>query len=183
MKLKPFFIGPNGLRAGWRLLIFLVILVHREVPGNRKSRRRWRGRKAWRPPFRSSRGFTRRIESRLEARQELAREYLRASKSAAGGNSTCVVCSELSGPSKKTIFGGDATSTIFRIIAVYLSGVRRAWADGNYASGWNGAGLLLPLPASGLSMSRFTTIGSWPLRTTTASHGWSASALISWCGT
>ncbi len=48
--------------------------------------------------------------------------------------------------------------------------------------GWNGCSPLSALTGSGLSMLRFTMIGSCPLLTTTASHGCSAEALISWCG-
>ena len=33
------------------------------------------------------------------------------------------------------------------------------------------------------SISRLMTIGSWPLRVSTHSSGWSSRALISWCGT
>ena len=49
--------------------------------------------------------------------------------------------------------------------------------------GWNGFSPLLSLEDSGLSMSRLTTTGSCPLLTTTASHGISWRALISWWGT
>jgi hypothetical protein len=45
--------------------------------------------------------------------------------------------------------------------------------------GWNGGSLPFSFAGSGLSMSRFTTTGSCPLRTTTASHCTSGRALIS----
>jgi hypothetical protein len=49
--------------------------------------------------------------------------------------------------------------------------------------GWNGPPESPEFAGSGLSISRFTTTGSCPLLTTTASQGSSARALISWCGT
>ena len=55
---------------------------------------------------------------------------------------------------------------------------RTEWAM-DHDCGWNGMSTRPGLAGSGLSKSRLTTIGSWPLRTTTASHGSSRFALIS----
>jgi hypothetical protein len=59
----------------------------------------------------------------------------------------------------------------------------REFFDGFHRSGWKGIPRCPALAGSGVCNSRFTTTGSWPFLTTTASHVLFGSALISWCGT